>query len=222
MRVIKRLSTAAKPNGSTYAAPFHKIYVANTLSKAVTVVDVNKGEIIKTLPFNSETGMPQSDSVAKKVYVNLNNTNEIAEIDPANDAVLGTYPGEGCCYNHGMAIDSEHQSRISSVQWNQDADGLCPGYPQGNCASPAAHRRRHCEVRSWSGAHLRGVFQRIHFQQNDADHYRKLEDFRVQEMVHSLAVDTATHRVYAPEQREDGQPIARMIVYEAIDSTPKR
>jgi len=60
------------------------------------------------------------------------------------------------------------------------------------------------------------------FHQDDADHYRKLEDFPVQKMVHSLAVDTATHRVYAPELQEDGQPVARMIVYEAIDSTPKR
>jgi hypothetical protein len=58
-------------------------------------------------------------------------------------------------------------------------------------------------------------------QAQDADHYRKLEDFAVQKMVHSLAVDTATHRVYAPEQQENGQPVARMIVYEAVVAAPK-
>ena len=58
-------------------------------------------------------------------------------------------------------------------------------------------------------------------QQDDADHYRQLEYFRVQKMVHSLAVDTATHRVYAPEQQENGQPVARMIVYEVVDSAQK-
>src|SRR5438477_2675138 len=109
MSVIKRLATAAKPNGSTYAAGFHKVYVADTLGKAVAVVDVDKDEIIKTLSFKSETGMPQYDSVAKRVYVNLRNTNEIAEIDPATDTVLGSYPVDGCRYNHGMAIDSEHR-----------------------------------------------------------------------------------------------------------------
>jgi hypothetical protein len=46
MKVVKRLATAAKPNGSAYAAPFHKVYVADTLGKAVAVVDVNKDEII--------------------------------------------------------------------------------------------------------------------------------------------------------------------------------
>src|SRR5207245_3007513 len=108
MNVVKRLPTAAKPNGSTYAAPFHKVYVSDTLGKAVAIVDVNKDEIVKTVEFKSETGMPQYDSVARKIYVNLRNTNEIAEIDPATDTVLGSYPVDGCRYNHGMAIDSEH------------------------------------------------------------------------------------------------------------------
>jgi hypothetical protein len=41
-------------------------------------------------------------------------------------------------------------------------------------------------------------------------------------MVHSLAVDTSSHRVYAPEQEEDGRPVARMIVYEAVLEKEKK
>src|SRR6266571_8425472 len=107
MSVIKRLPTAEKPNGSTYAAPFRKVYVSDTLGKAVAVVNVDKDEIATTLKFKSETGMPGYDSVARRVYVNLRSTNEVAEIDPLSDKVLGTYPVEGCRYNHGMAVDSE-------------------------------------------------------------------------------------------------------------------
>jgi hypothetical protein len=51
---------------------------------------------------------------------------------------------------------------------------------------------------------------------DDADHYRKVEDFPVEKRVHTLAVDPATHRVYAPEQEEAGKPVARMIVYDAV------
>jgi len=54
------------------------------------------------------------------------------------------------------------------------------------------------------------------FQEVDANHFRKLEDFPVQKKVHSLAVDPATHRVYAPEQEENGKPAAKMAVYEAV------
>jgi hypothetical protein len=40
--------------------------------------------------------------------VNLRNTNQIAEIDPSTDAVVNRYPVQGCEFNHGMALDSEH------------------------------------------------------------------------------------------------------------------
>ncbi len=48
--------------------------------------------------------MPQYDPVAKKVYVNLQDQNIIAVIDPATDEVVGRYP-VGCCKgNHGMTL----------------------------------------------------------------------------------------------------------------------
>jgi hypothetical protein len=53
-------------------------------------------------------------------------------------------------------------------------------------------------------------------QEDDANHFRKLEDFPVQKLVHSLAVDTATHSVYAPEQEKDGKPVARIVIYERV------
>jgi len=38
------------------------------------------------------------------------------------------------------------------------------------------------------------------FHLDDPEQYRKLGDFKVQHVVHSLAVDPDTHRVYTPEQ----------------------
>ena len=65
MKVVKKLPTERKPDGSTYAAPFHKLYVSDERGKAEAIVDVTKDEIVETLHFNSETGMPQYDSVAR-------------------------------------------------------------------------------------------------------------------------------------------------------------
>jgi DNA-binding beta-propeller fold protein YncE len=218
MKVTKRLATAAKPNGSIYAASFHKVYVADTLGRSVAIVDVQKDIIVKTLEFKSETGMPQYDSVDRKVYVNLRNTNEISEIDPATDTVLGTYPVEGCRYNHGMAIDSQHHRAFL----------LCNGTKTLTIFALDTHKAvAHLPIPTGADvvkfdpglgriyAACSSGFIAV-FQQDDADRYRKLEDLAVQKMVHSLAVDTATHRVYAPEQQENGQPVARMVVYEAI------
>jgi DNA-binding beta-propeller fold protein YncE len=218
MSVIKRLATAAKPNGSTYAAGFHKVYVADTLGKAVAVVNVDRDEIIKTLSFKSETGMPQYDSVAKRVYVNLRNTNAVAEIDPATDTVLGTYPVEGCRYNHGMAVDSEHHRAFLLCNGTRtltvfalDTHNAMAHLPLPQGADVVKFDLGLGRIYAACSTGFISVFQ-----EDDLDHYRKLEDFPVQRMVHSLAVDTATHRVYAPEQQENGRPMARMIVYEAV------
>jgi DNA-binding beta-propeller fold protein YncE len=220
MSVIKRLATEAKPNGSVYAAPFRKLYVANTLGKAVTVVDVDKDEIVKTIRFTSETGMPQYDSSARKVYVNLRNTNEVAEIDPGTDMVSGRYTVDGCKFNHGMAVDSERHRAFILCNGNRtftvfalDTRKSIAHFPLPAGADVVKFDPglRRAYVACSSG--YISVFEEL-----DAGHYRKVEDFAVEKMIHSLAVDRASHRVYAPEQQENGQPVARMVVFEAVTS----
>ncbi len=218
MSVIKRLPTAAKPNGSTYAAPYRKVYVSDTLGKAEAVVDVDKDEIIKTLRFDSETGMPQFDSAARKVYVNLRSTNQVAEIDPATDRIVGQYPVEGCQFNHGMAIDSERhrafllcgKSRTMTV-FALDSHHAIAHLPLPSGADVVKFDPGLRRIYAACSSGVIAVYQ-----EDDAEHFRKIENFPVQKMVHSLAVDVSSHRIYAPEQEEDGRPVARMIVYEAV------
>ena len=218
LKVIKKLKTESKPDGSAYAAPFHKLYVSDERGKAEAVVDVTKDEIVNTLHFDSETGMPQYDPVARKVYVNLQDENIFAVIDPATDQVVGRYPVGKCKGNHGMALDPEHRRAFLSCEGNElmtvlDLEKNAPiaflplaGGPDVIKFDPGFRR---IYVACYSGAI--SVFH-----QDDADHYRKLEDFRVQHAVHTVAVDLKTHRLYTPEQQEDGKPVARVVVYEAI------
>ena len=218
MKVIKKLKTAAKPDGSTYAVPFHKLYVSDERGKAEAIVDVTKDEVIKTLHFDSETGMPQYDPVAKKVYVNLQDQNIFAVIDPANDEVVGRYPVGRCKGNHGMSLDPEHHRAFLSCEENNlmtvfDLDRHEPiaflpmaDGPDVIKFDPGLNR---IYVACYSGAI--SVFH-----QDDPNHYTKIEDFKVPHAVHTLAVNLQTHRVYVPEQEADGQPVARMTVYEAV------
>lgn len=220
MKVIKKLKTEAKPDGSAYAAPFHKLYVSDERGNAEAIVDVTKDEIVKTLHFDSETGMPQYDPVARKVYVNLQDQNVFAVIDPATDNVVGRYPVGKCKGNHGMALDPEHHRAFLSCEGNElmtvfDLDKNIPiaflplaGGPDVIKFDPGLGR---IYVACYGGAI--SVFQ-----QDDVDHYRKLEDFRVQHAVHTVAVDLKTHRLYTPEQEENGKPVARMVVYEALNN----
>jgi YVTN family beta-propeller protein len=218
MKVIKKIQTEAKPDGSAYAAPFHKLYVSDERGKAEAIVDVRTDAIVKTLHFDSETGMPQYDPVAKKIYVNLQDQNIFAVIDPSTDEVVGRYPVGKCKGNHGMTLDPEHHRAFLSCEGNElmtvfnletnHAIAFLPMAGGPDVIKFDAGLKR-IYVACYSGAI--SVFQ-----MEDADHYRKLEDFPVQKKVHSLAIDPETHRVYAPEQQADGKAVARMAVYEAV------
>ena len=77
---------------------------------------MQKDEIVSTLRFDSETGMPQYDPVAKRVYVNLQDQNIFAVINPATDEVIGRYSVGRCKGNHGMALDTEHHRAFLSCE----------------------------------------------------------------------------------------------------------
>jgi DNA-binding beta-propeller fold protein YncE len=218
MKVVKKLRTEPKPDGSAYAAPFHKLYVSDERGKAEAIVDVIKDEILKTLHFNSETGMPQYDPVARKVYVNLQDENVFAVIDPVTDEVVGRYPVGRCKGNHGMTLDPEHHRAFLSCEENNmmtvfDLDKHQPIAYLPMAEGPDVIKFDPGLGRVYAACYS-GFISAFH--QDDPQHYRKLEDFRVQHAVHSLAVDPETHRVYTPEQEENGKPVAMMVVYEAV------
>jgi YVTN family beta-propeller protein len=218
MAVVKRVPTGAKPDGIAYAAPFHKAYVSNERAKAESVIDVRNDTIVAVLRFDSETGVPQYDPVARKVYVNLQDQNSLVVIDPATDTVVGRHPIDGCRGNHGMAIDAEHHRAFLSCEGNDvltifDLDAH----------RPIAHlpMARGADVVMFDPG-----LQRIYvacssgaisvFQMDDPAHVRKLEDFAVEPMIHSLAVDVRTHRVYAPAERANGRPASTLFVFEPV------
>jgi len=218
MKVVKKLKTEGKPDGSAYAPPFHKLYVSDERGKAEAIVDVTKDDIVKTLHFESETGMPQYDPVARKVYVNLQDQNIFAVIDPGTDAVVGRYAVGRCKGNHGMTLDAEHRRAFLSCEENNlmtvfDLDKHEPIAYLPLTDGPDVIKFDPGLGRIYAACYSGAISV---FHEDDPDHYQKIEDYKVQHAVHSLAVDVETHRLYTPEQEENGKPVARMIVYEAV------
>ncbi|HLJ29809.1 MAG TPA: YncE family protein [Candidatus Angelobacter sp.] len=218
MKLIRKLATESKPDGIAYAPPFHKIFVSDERAHAEAVVDASRDEVITTLHFASETGNPRYDPVSKHIYVNLQDKNVIAEIDPATDKEVGEYSVGKCNGNHGMALDSEHRLAFLSCEENDmmtvfrlDTHKPIAYFPQAKGGDVIAFDPglKRIYVACYEGAI--SVFQ-----EDDPTHFRKLGDVPVQQKVHSLAVDVNTHRVYAPEQEENGTPVARIVIFEAV------
>ena len=217
-KVIKKIPTEAKPDGSTYAGPFHKLYVSDERGHAEAVVDVRSDTLVNTIRFDSETGVPLYDATIHDVFVNLQDKNTLAEIDPATDQVIARHPVSGCEGNHGMAFDVPNHRAFISCEGNRTLAVMNLDTYQVMATMPLAAGP---DVVMFDSG-LKRVYVACSsgaisiFQEDDPTHFRKLEDFPVQPKVHSLAVDSQTHRVYAPEEQENGRPVARMIVLDAV------
>jgi DNA-binding beta-propeller fold protein YncE len=222
MKIITKLPTKDKPDGVAYAAGFHKIYVSDERGHAETVIDTASNTVIKTLTFDSETGNVAFDEVAKKIYINLQDKNVIAVIDPSNDSVVAKWPVDGCKSNHGMAIDARNRRAFLSCEdndtmtvFNLDEHAAIAHLPMARGADVIAFDSGLGRIYVACGSGAISIFQ-----QDDLNHYHKLQDFLVQKRVHSLAVDRETHRVYTPEEQENGRPVARLVIYEAVSNQP--
>lgn len=218
MEVIKKIPVISKPDGNVYASHFKKLYVSDERGKTLFVIDVNKDEVIKKIEFDSETGMPQYDSISKKIYLNLQDKNIFVVIDPKNDSIIGKYPVGDCKGNHGMALDVPNRLAFLACEGNDLLTVL-----NLETFKPVSYLKiaAGCDVVKYDPG-LKRIYVACYegaisvIQENDASHFTKLEDFPVQKKVHSLAVDIKTHKVYAPEQEEDGKGVSRMIIYEAL------
>ena len=180
-------------------------------------MDTRADTIVNTLHFESETGMPQYDPVARMIYFNLQNTNHFAVIDPKDDRVVSQYPVGRCKGNHGMALAPERRRAFLVCEENDllavfdlDKHGVIQDFPipgGGDVVKYDSGLHR-IYVACYSGA-ISVV------QMDDPDHFWKLADVPGPKKLHSLAIDLETHRVYAPLQEEDGAPASKLVVYEA-------
>ena len=218
LQVIERLPTASKPDGIEYAPEFHKVYVSNERANIESVIDVRTNKIVKTIEFGSETGMPRYDAVAGKVYVNLQDMKRVAVIDAATDAVEAEIALPGCRTNHGMALDAQGRRAFIACEGNAVLVVLDLQKRQVIAQFETGRGSDFVEY----DAGLRRIYVPCSdgtmtiVQQDDADHYRRLETMPISRGVHTVAVDPTTHRVYVAEQQVDGRPAARISVYEPV------
>jgi len=176
-----------------------------------------KRQVLATLHFDSETGVPLFDPKAQLVYVNLQDRNELAAIDPATDKVVARYPVEAAKAITGWRSMRSIGAAFLACQGNDRLSVFDLDSHKAIASLPMAPGSDVVQFDAGLGRVYVGCSSGAIsvFQEDDPDHFQKLADVPVQRRVHSLAVDVRTHRVYAPEQEEDGKAVARMVVFDA-------
>lgn len=184
------------PDSMLFDRATAKLWTFNGHSNSASVIDpISKKETGSVaLPGRPEFAVTDDSG---HIYVNLEDTSQIAEVDAKAGKVLATWSLAPCDGPTGLAIDVAHK-RLFSVCANQkmvvlDAtDGHQVSVQTiGSDPDAAGYDAGTSSVFS---SNADGTLTIIH--QNDADHYSVIANLATAMGARTLAVDTSMHRVY--------------------------
>ena len=87
---VKQVATGQNPDAILYEAVSNRVLVFNGRSKDATVIDAATDQVAATIPLGGKPEFSVADGTGK-VYVNIEDTHEIAEIDAANSELCGGF-----------------------------------------------------------------------------------------------------------------------------------
>ena len=141
LKALGECKTGMNPDAILYDPASKKVFVFNGRSNDATVLDAVSGAVTATIPLGGKPEFAVSDNNGK-VFVNIEDTAEVAEIDSVKQAVTRRFslkPAEeptgiafdpahkrifSACHNKMMAIlDAETGSMIATVPIGEGVDG---------------------------------------------------------------------------------------------------
>ena len=112
LKVLGEVKTGGNPDAIIYDSHSKKVFTFNGRSKDVTVIDAVAMKVLSTIPLGGKPEYVASDG-NWKVYVNIEDTNEVVEIDTIIAKVSRRFSLKPCNEPTGMGIDSEHHRVFS-------------------------------------------------------------------------------------------------------------
>src|SRR5215831_6752816 len=213
LAIVARTPAGDYPDGIAYASKENKLYVSDLHGKTDTVIDAKTNQRITTIELGGGAGNSQYDTTSDRIFVTVDSREELAEIDPSTDQVVGRYPLTGCKGSHGLLIDSEHRLAFAACEENSKlvvfdlqskkaTVALAVGADPDVLAFDTDLHRLYVSAESGNIAI---------YDERDRSLEKVFVGFFVAN-AHTVAVDSRTHRVYWPLQNVGGKPVLRITV----------
>lgn len=103
-KIIATIPTGKEPDGALYEKTSGLVFVMNGASEDVTIIDIKQGKNIKTVPLGGKPEAAVSDGKGR-VYINIEDTAEIAVIDIKTLSVQARFKMPGCVEPTAIAYD---------------------------------------------------------------------------------------------------------------------
>lgn len=105
LKEVARVKGGVFPDGITYDARDHRIFVSDEMGAAVTAIDAATDKVIARIDTGGEVGNVRYDPASGDVFVPVQSHNELARINPIKLSIVARYPLAGCEHPHGFIIN---------------------------------------------------------------------------------------------------------------------
>lgn len=212
LRELARTGAGVYPDGIAYAPAAHRLFVSDEFGATETVIDVRTNKRVATIPLGGEAGNSRYDAASGHIFVNVQTRNELVEIDPATDAIVGRIALEGADRNHGLLIDPVRHLAFVACEGN--ARLLVLDLERKKTIARASVGARPDVMAFDPGLRLLYVASEsgtVSVFRIAGKTVEKVGEQFVAQRAHSIAVDPATHLVYLPLQNVHGRPVLRIM-----------
>lgn len=210
LKTLKVLGTAAtgeNPDAIRFDPTSSRVFAFNGRSRSATAIDAKTNMVVATIPLPGKPEFSVADGKGH-VYVNIEDTNEIVEIDSAKAVVTKKYALTGCEGPSGLAIDVKDR-RLFSVCGNRvmavsdpDAGKVVATPAIGAGPDGAAFDPGTGLAFSSNGDGTLTVVQQT------GGKWDVLENIATERGARTIALDEKTHKLYLPTAQPGPPPAA--------------
>src|SRR5437867_11984984 len=197
LKMISQVATGQNPDSIRFEPKSGRVFTFNGRSNDSTAIDAKTGIVAGTIPLGGKPEFSVADDKGR-VYVNIEDTSEIAEIDAAKLSVTKRYSLKPCDGPSGLAIDTKNR-RLFSVCSNRlmvvsdpDAGKVLAMAAIGQGSDGAAFDASTGYAFSSNGDGTLTVVKET------GGKYDVVENLATQRGARTITLDEKTHNVYLP------------------------
>jgi DNA-binding beta-propeller fold protein YncE len=195
---LASIAVGSNPDAIVYDPATKQIFAFNGRSGNVSVIDAARGQVVATLALDGKPEFARADG-AGKVFVNLEDKNQLAVVDAATRTVLGRWPLTQCDGPSGLALDAVHHRSFSACSnavmtiLDTETGRVIATLPIGKGVDGAAFDPTTLDAFSSNGE---GTVTVVH--ETDPEHFAVTQTLPTARGARTLALDPRTHTLYLP------------------------
>ncbi len=208
LKVLGQVKTGENPDAILYDPASKRVLTFNGRSKDATVFEAASGKVAGTIALGGKPEFAAADGKGK-VYVNMEDTNEVVEIDSRNLLLTKRYPLKPCEEPSGMGLDAEHH-RVYSGCHNKVMTVLDTETGKVMAAVPIGQGvdGNGFDPKTGLAFSANGDGTLTEVRESSPGKFEVAETVTTQPGARTMAIDPETHNIYLPTAQFSPQPAA--------------